>query len=406
MTSIKIKFRESKISKQKGRCFIQLIHKRKMKTIATGLNLSTKEWDSLKEHVVTAKATPQRYKELMFIQEQLDRTVTILNEIVMRLNRMETYVTADCIVQSYREIHFTRSYFAIVEERIRHMEENGQKKTASNYRSTLKIFQKFRNDRDVVPEQLNGSLMKEFELYLKSNGNSLNTVSFYMRNLQAAYNFAVEKKWILRNAYPFKGGFTGEERTAKRAVEIEVIKELDNLNLAGRPALELARDLFMFSLYTRGMAFIDIAHLNKKNVKGQLLEYKRHKTKQQIQVSLPDRGMEIIMRYACIMDDSDYLFPILYHPRRGKRSSYDSSLRLYNQRLKEISDILGLSQPLTSHVSRHSWATLAKKLGVATYIISDAMGHTSENTTRIYLDSINNSVLDEANHTVISAIYE
>ena len=63
-----------------------------------------------------------------------------------------------------------------------------------------------------------------------------------------------------------------------------------------------------------------------------------------------------------------------------------------------------LPEPLTSYVARHTWATLAKYLGIATIIISDAMGHTSEDTTRIYLDRINNTVLDEANNAVVAII--
>ena len=63
-----------------------------------------------------------------------------------------------------------------------------------------------------------------------------------------------------------------------------------------------------------------------------------------------------------------------------------------------------LTEPLTSYVSRHTWATLAKYQGIATIIICDAMGHTSEDTTRIYLDRINNTVLDEANNAVVALI--
>lgn len=404
MTSIKVKFRQSKISSKRGTCFIQLIHKRKMTTIATGIKLEKNEWNSLKGCVITSKINSQRNKELLLIQEHLDNIVLALKNIIIRLMTSQSYVTVDMIVQNYRELDCTESFFTIMEGRIENLKKNGQKRTATNYGGALRMFRHFRNDKDISPDEINGILMKEFEVYLKRKGNSLNTISYYMRILQAAYNYAVEKCWVKKNVFPFKNVFTGEEKTAKRAVDREVVLELEQLDLKRRPVLDLARDIFMFSLYTRGMTFIDIAHLKKENLKGNILEYKRHKTGQLIQMSLPECAVTLIKKYAVIMGDTDYLFPLLYHPGRKKQCSYDSALRLYNRRLKEISQIMELPEPLTSYVSRHTWATLAKYLGIATIIISDAMGHTSEDTTKIYLDKINNTVLDEANNAVVAII--
>lgn len=405
MTSIKIKFRQSKISKKKGTCYVQLIHKRKMKTIATGIKLEKAEWDPFKEHVITSKAAAQRFKELLLIQEYLDDVVVNLKEIIINLMTSQTYVSADMIVQNYRELDCTKSFFTMLEERIEELKKNGQKRTATNYEGALRMFRRFRKDKDISPDEINGKLMKDLELYLKKKDNSLNTISYYMRILQAAYNYAVEKCWVKKNAYPFKKVFTGEEKTAKRAIDRNVVLRLEHLKLERQPVLELTKDIFMFSLYTRGMAFIDIAYLKKENLKGDdILEYKRHKTGQLIQIKLPDCAITLIKKYAIIMGDTDYLFPLLYHPGRKKYCSYDSALRLYNRRLKKVSGMMRLTEPLTSYVSRHTWATLAKYQGVATIIISDAMGHTSEATTRIYLDRINNAVLDEANNAVVTLI--
>jgi len=375
-----------------------------MKTIATGIRLDKIEWDPLKEHVVTSKATPQRFRELLLIQEYLDDVVLNLKEIIIRLLTSQTYVTADMIVQSYRELDCTKSFFTIMEERIEELKKNGQKRTATNYRGALRMFRLFRKDRDLSPDEINGKLIKELELYLKKKDNSLNTISYYMRILQAAYNYAVEKCWVKKNVYPFKNVFTGEEKTAKRAVDRNIVLKLEDLNLERQPVLDLSKDIFMFSLYTRGMAFIDIAYLKKENLKQDVLEYKRHKTGQLIQMKLPECAIALIEKYAFIMGDTDYLFPLLYHPGRKKYCSYDSALRLYNRRLKKISGIMRLTGSLTSYVSRHTWATFAKYQGIATVIISDAMGHTSEDTTRIYLDRINNTVLDEANNAVVALI--
>jgi integrase len=65
-----------------------------------------------------------------------------------------------------------------------------------------------------------------------------------------------------------------------------------------------------------------------------------------------------------------------------------------------VSKLLNLDVPLTTYVSRHSWATIAKKQGIPTAIISDGLGHESESTTQVYLDSFDTEVLDNANDLI------
>ena len=81
---------------------------------------------------------------------------------------------------------------------------------------------------------------------------------------------------------------------------------------------------------------------------------------------------------------------------------YRNAMRLINKKLKKISTTLKLSPPLTTYVARHSWATIAKKSGISTAIISEGLGHDSESTTQIYLDSFENDVLDDANDQIIN----
>lgn len=404
MASIKIKFRKSKIKNKKGSCFIQLIHKRKMTTMATSIKLDEKDWDSTRECVSFKKADPDHARELLSMQGQLEKIVAELENIIKEKVNDHIEFTVEMLVEEYNNLGLSNSFFSLMEHRIQLLEEAGQKRTASNYRGTLRMFKKFRNEQDVHSDEITALLMEAFEVYLKKKGNGLNTISYYMRILKAAYNYGIKKRWIKENKYPFQGVFTGIEKTAKRAVDEEVVHKLEQLDLRNKPLLDLAKDMFFFSIYTRGMSFIDIAYLNKENVNGNLLVYKRHKTNQKIEVTLPDCAMQIVRKYTIVMDESDYLFPLLYSPRRKKLTAYPTALHNHNDRLKKISELLGLSVCLTSYTSRHTWASLAKKNGVETYIISEAMGHTSENTTRIYLASLNNTVLDRANEVVINSI--
>ena len=67
-----------------------------------------------------------------------------------------------------------------------------------------------------------------------------------------------------------------------------------------------------------------------------------------------------------------------------------------NYHLKAIGAILGIEQTITTYVARHSYATVLKRAGVSTSIISESLGHSSERVTQIYLDSFDNEQMNKA----------
>ena len=75
---------------------------------------------------------------------------------------------------------------------------------------------------------------------------------------------------------------------------------------------------------------------------------------------------------------------------------------MYNKNLKDLASSCKIDTNLTSYTSRYSWATIAKRKGVPTAIISEGLGHTNEHTTQLYLDSFDKEVMDEYNESIIS----
>ncbi len=97
--------------------------------------------------------------------------------------------------------------------------------------------------------------------------------------------------------------------------------------------------------------------------------------------------------------DNPYLFPILstFHKTDIQRvNRVNRVLAIINKSLKGIGEELNLPIDLTTYVARHSYATVLKRSGVSTSIISESLGHSSEKVTQIYLDSFENSQIDEA----------
>ncbi len=293
------------------------------------------------------------------------------------------------------------SLFRYMRQLATRLAARGQVRTSETYVSTLNSFRAFRRGRDVCLKDFNSVLLQEYEAYLRSKSLSLNTISFYMRRLRAVYNRIVEE-FGFEDTRPFRRVFTSTERTAKRAISIKYVKALKEMDLSRSYSKRFARDMFMFSFYTRGMSFVDIAHLRKSDICGNALIYKRSKTKQRLHIHLEQCMVDIISRYA--VDGSPYLFPIIESAEGDTRKQYQTAQSLVNRRLKMLGNDLGLPMPLTMYVARHSWASIAHSEGIPISVISEGMGHDSEATTRIYLASLETSVIDNANYKILNLL--
>lgn len=285
---------------------------------------------------------------------------------------------------------------------IEEFKETHRLRTAEVYQCTLNCFIKFYGSADISIGRLTRDLVKRFEDYMRSNGLSLNTTSFYLRTLRAVYNRAVGSA-ILADEHPFGGVFTGNAATAKRALSLEQIKSIAHYVTAD-PHIAFARDMFLFSFLTRGMAFVDMAYLTPASVIHGWLRYHRHKTGQEIVIRWEPIMQQLVDRYASRCPSSGYLLPIIGKSNGKERNQYRSVQTAVNRALKPIARALNIPSNLTMYVARHSWASIAQELNVPLSVISRAMGHTSEKTTRIYLTELDIHKVDVANNLIISNI--
>ena len=305
--------------------------------------------------------------------------------------------------KKFKEKKPGKNFFQLAEERILHFKKLGKKKTASNYTCALRHFKQFREEEDIAVEDLSVGLMKDFQAHLINVGLGMNTISLYNRQLRAIYNYALDEEIVLIDRRPFRKSFTGQEKTRKRAVSHEKIRKLTHFSLVGKNKLEFARDLFLFSIYMQGMPFVDIAYLKKEQVKNDFISYKRKKTNRHLTVKLHEKAKAIIHKYKVNDPDCPYLFPILYNPQRKVSVEYSSALRTHNNRLRQISELMGFDELLTSYVARHTWASQARQCGVHDTVISEAMGHNNLETTTIYLTSLDTGLIASANFQVIAS---
>ena len=250
-------------------------------------------------------------------------------------------------------------------------------------------------------DDIDSDLIAAYESYLKKAGVSPNSSSFYMRNLRAIYNRAVEKK-LTTQKYPFRHVYTGVEKTAKRAVSLNAVRKIKTLDLSSKPHLEFARDMFLFSFYTRGMSFVDMAYLRKSDLSHGVLTYRRRKTGQTLFIRWEKCMEDIVANYD--NPSSMYLLPIITPGETDERQQYVNMSHNINRSLKTLGKRMGLTVPLTMYVARHTWANAARQKKIPLSVISEGMGHTSEMTTRIYLSSLDADIIDKANRKILGSL--
>lgn len=397
MASIKIKFRPSTVEGKKGGLYFQIIQNRVIRQMNTDYKIYAYEWDAEIESVVVSGA---RANILCSIRERMEWDLSRFERIVRQLEQERRKYTADDVITLFHKVTKETSLFSFMHSVIIQLRQLGKIRTSETYTATLKSFMEFREEHDVPLDGVNSDLMLLYEAHLKAKGVRMNTISFYMRILRAVYNRAVEKE-LTPQKYPFRHVYTGVDKTVKRAVPVKVIKALKELNLSMKSSLDFARDMFMFSFYTRGMSFVDMAYLKKTDLQNGILTYCRRKTGQRLTVKCEKCMEEIIKKYPS--NSSTYLLPIIKE-QGNERKQYDNALHLVNYRLKDLSGMLKLQRPLTMYVARHSWASVAKVRNVPLSVISEGMGHDSEKTTQIYLASLEASVVDKANKMILELL--
>lgn len=405
MASIKIKFRASTIHKSEGVVYFQVIHKRVVRQWATPYHIKASEWDNVTQRILVenVEQNTDRHRYLADISRKLDSEYRLLCRIILSLEKKAEAYSADSIINEYRLTAKENTLSAFMKNIINQLWQNHQHCTARNYKSTLSSFMRFRGGEDLPLDMIDATVIQSYEAWLKSQGICRNTSSFYMRILRAVYNRAVEKNLIAQQ-HPFCHIYTGIDKTRKRAVDIDVIKSLRQMDLTGKQSQSFARDMFITSFCLRGISFVDLAKLRKTDIRGGYLYYTRSKTRQSLCVKWEPVMQEILDKYKSKAETSEYLLPILSDEDAPNSNTYRNAQMRIGYNLKNIAKTLGLKQNLTLYVARHSWATVARDNNISLSIISEALGHDSELTTQIYLQSIQTAEVDKANACILEKL--
>ncbi len=398
MASIKLKFRVSSLPEKEGTLYFQVIHERVVKQIGTSYRIYESEWDEHRcDIVMQSLIAPNRLKAIKSVREKIAWEKNRLNKIIEQFKNKGRCFSVDEIIREYNAQSSNKTtVFEYLKIQIEKLKSTGKERTSETYKQMLLSFMKFRNGEDLFFDIIDEALICQYESHMRIFGLCRNTTSFYLRVFRSVYNRAVDDG-LTEQTNPFKRVYTGVDKTSKRAISLKEIKKIKDLDLSSTPTLDFARDMFLFSFYMRGMSFIDIAYLKKKNLSNGFVVYNRRKTGQQLVVK-----WEKQMKH--LDSNNPFLFPIITKEDGTERKQYLNKMMLINRYLKKIAELAKIPIPLTMYVARHSWASIAQSKNVPMQAISLGMGHDNEETTRIYLASIQTNVIDNANNKILNLL--
>lgn len=383
--------------------YLRIWYRRSNASIALGYTIPFDDWDEINEQV---KKSCKQVENITRLNNHIAKKKAKAYDVITQLKDTGELENLSLKELKERILNENKSipFYKYTEDIIKNLKSVKKYGNANAYISCKNAIKLFQNNVEIDFNQINYKFLSRFETYYLAKGNTINGLSFVMRTLRAIFNRAIKEGYARQENYPFKNYKIRNEPTRKRAIRIEDIHKIRDLKLSKGSDLWHAQNYYMASFYLMGISFSDLATLKMENIIDGRIEYRRHKTGRLYSIKIVDMLQKILDNYINDKEKQDYIFPIIQRPDDSQLIHRDikNEIKKYNKNLKGIANKGEININLTSYTCRHSWATIAKRKGVPTAIISEGLGHTSEQTTQVYLDSFDKEVMDEYNEDIIS----
>jgi len=386
---------EPRVSKRTGLypvCLVVNINGER-KRYRTGKQLSHEQWEKI-------HARNLRDEKLKEIKKEIQEFINMAELVKINIEKGKIAFSFEEFELGYfKKVDIDRSEISLA-DCVKDFFENYKKDHKGKELSiqTIMMYETLSNSinnfkANIKINQVTLDFLIDYEESLRKKGKSISTIGIYLRQLKAIINYAISKKYMALDKYPFKGFEIQAAESNKRALDDNGIKALLNYNSAIEPE-QKAVDFWIFSYLGNGINFKDIAKLKFNNIKGDSMNFVRAKTMnskrigKEINFYLLPKLNEILSKYGNKMVNStDYIFPILNNKMTPleEHKAIKQFIKTTNKYLKRVGSSLDFEIPLTTYFSRHSWATKMRNSGVSVDYISEGLGHSSIKTTENYL---------------------
>lgn len=240
----------------------------------------------------------------------------------------------------------------------------------------VEFFKMTQNVDDIPIKEVTSGIIDDFEHFLRMRKGCANNAAVrYVRCVKNVMQYALAHKWLTHD--PFIGKKYQRTHTERQSLTEKELKAVMELDLRDIPRLEIVRDTFVFCCFT-GLAFCDIKSLLRSNittdVEGNVwIRKAREKTGEMSIIPMLAVPRQIAEKYATnpVVIQKDVVIPVITNQKM-------------NAYLKEIADLARIEKHLTTHLARHTFATLSLSNHVPIETISKMLGHSDIKTTQIY----------------------
>lgn len=381
---------------------LRVTHQRKTKYIALGYSCLPTQWNKDKNRL--RKNYPNYKSKNRVLSTLEERAESVLDEFT-KLDKPFTFqsfedrftnITKSCTVYDFFDIRINEAL---------------KTNTKGTYKQTKNALYKFAPNKKLMFADIDYQFLKKFETHLLGNGLSGGGVHFYMRTLRAIINEAINRDYFQRELYPFSNQFNKngysishlKSVASPRALSEADMERIKNFPLEDHPILKKCVQYFLFSYYSRGMNFTDMAQLRWTDIYNDRIKYTRSKTSGNFNIKVSPPLQEILDYFKSEYTYTGFVFPVLsdFHQSESQiKYRVRKCLKQYNGQLKEVADILKINIPLTSYVARHTYATTLKRKGIDTAVISEGLGHQDISTTKAYLQQFETETIDKADEVL------
>lgn len=403
MSTIKFTLKNTSNADGKQSIVIQLIKDRKNTTISLGKSVKLDDWSFDTQRV---KSQNRQHKALNnFINKYQDLLEQQIDDLELRGAEYSIADLVKIVKSGFSSKKLSLSYTDYQQAIIDNNKDTAQSSTNVFFRDSLSSMKRCLGKGDINFYEITTEFLFKYETFMRSNGNSDGTIGIRMRTLRSVINKAIASGLIPESYYPFKKykikiGRSGNHKEILTADEIEKLKQYES----DFPSIEFARDIFLFSYFSRGINFVDLIQLKASNMSGQSFTYSRSKTKAIVTFKLNNRSSEILRKYRSSNPRAPFVFDLLQktNPKKNTIDNFKKKkLKEVNRNLKIIMSDLGIDKNITYYCARHSFATQLKFNNISIEIIREALGHKDIKSTMSYLQTLPSNQLDKIIEDVI-----
>ena len=401
MATIKPVLRTSKLNK-KGTApiYLRISDREKSRFISLGVRIRPSQWNDRLGRV------RRNHTHADEINALITQRVGAVEVEILKQKAGPVEPDADDLKEALQPEHLNTgpNFFAFADDVIDDLERRGKMYTHKRYKSVCKKFRAFTGE-PLRFEKITPRLLRNFETHLIEHyGNNRNTIAANFNCLRSILYRAIREGVYPQAENPFFQFKVKEGKTSRAKLSMEDLQAIEELDLESGALIWHVRNYFLFSFYCAGIRFGDLAKMKRSNViangSGPRLEYRMSKTGSPKSLKLLPQARAVLDHYAPQGDGAadGFLFPILtgydVSTPRKLPNAVSSKNAVVNKYLKKIAKRAGITCNLSFHVSRHSFADIARQKGWGVYLISKALGHSSIKVTENYLKGFDAEALD------------